>query len=638
MLVLAVLIVSPYIVDLIKTASGEHAMRSSCKFGAWSIRAEPTCTDEGERVRYCSCGYIEREKLPTAAHSLDLWVQGEDGIEIFCAVCNIFVAEKKPSEGLAYLLIDDGKAYAVSGSNECLDEEIVIPLTHNGLPVTRIDSLSPNGEYNWWKEDYIYEESFVKRIYVSPNIKKVGSLIACDNLEYLYLSGSVTEVSFSTIKQIEYLRNITIDISSLNGSYKSLDGTIYTADGKALIRYPSSKTDTCFDIPSGVETVEEYAFYGCDALVEVSIPSSVTAVGGAAFSHCSSLKTVKVGNGVIDLSISAFWNCPSLFSIEVDPDNPSYASVDGNLYDKSITRIIQYASGREEQEFTLPKSVKIVGRNSFSGAINLFSVVLPEGVTTIEAIAFNNCEALKRIYLPSTLELINSNAFGGSTAIERVYAPSLKDWCEIKYEYSSYYASPLCAGGKLYLGGYLFEKYIWNAEEYFEMPRGAFRGCGSLTYLSIMGEINKISQDAFYHCDNLETVHIGLGIRSIGNSAFRYCSSLVEINIDPNVYYIDDAAFANCTSLEAFLLPQKLSKISRDLFSGCTNLKRVVIPAGITKIEYRAFWGCTSLSEIQFLGTVEQWLAIEKGREFDYNTGEYTVYCTNGIITKENAN
>jgi hypothetical protein len=48
-----------------------------------------------------------------------------------------------------------------------------------------------------------------------------------------------------------------------------------------------------------------------------------------------------------------------------------------------------------------------------------------------------------------------------------------------------------------------------------------------------------------------------------------------------------------------------------------------------------AFSGCSSLTTINYTGTQEDWLnLVSPALEWDINSGEYTVYCTNGVITK----
>ena len=46
------------------------------------------------------------------------------------------------------------------------------------------------------------------------------------------------------------------------------------------------------------------------------------------------------------------------------------------------------------------------------------------------------------------------------------------------------------------------------------------------------------------------------------------------------------------------------------------------------------FADCTSLKEIHFNGTKEEWNKIEKDKYWDKNTGEYTIYCSDGNIKK----
>jgi len=47
-----------------------------------------------------------------------------------------------------------------------------------------------------------------------------------------------------------------------------------------------------------------------------------------------------------------------------------------------------------------------------------------------------------------------------------------------------------------------------------------------------------------------------------------------------------------------------------------------------------AFDSCANLNTITFDGTVEQWDAIEKDSYWDTFTSNYTIYCTDGTISK----
>ena len=86
-------------------------------------------------------------------------------------------------------------------------------------------------------------------------------------------------------------------------------------------------------------------------------------------------------------------------------------------------------------------------------------------------------------------------------------------------------------------------------------------------------------------------------------------------------------------TVEAEIDGNSITVILENGFAGMSNLKKVTLPASITKIEASAFKDCQSLTEIQFLGTVEQWNAMVKGENWDLNTGVYSVICSDGTVT-----
>lgn len=71
---------------------------------------------------------------------------------------------------------------------------------------------------------------------------------------------------------------------------------------------------------------------------------------------------------------------------------------------------------------TLPKAVKIIEEEAFSGDISVQKVVLPNGVTEIQRRAFAN-SSLKEINLPNTLQTIGDEAFY-NTSLRDVFLPS----------------------------------------------------------------------------------------------------------------------------------------------------------------------------------------------------------------------
>ncbi len=59
-----------------------------------------------------------------------------------------------------------------------------------------------------------------------------------------------------------------------------------------------------------------------------------------------------------------------------------------------------------------------------------------------------------------------------------------------------------------------------------------------------------------------------------------------------------------------------------------------MIGNGVTSVDQYVFEYCSSLTSITFSGTKAQWDAIEKVDDWNYNTGNYTIHCTDGDIQK----
>ena len=67
----------------------------------------------------------------------------------------------------------------------------------------------------------------------------------------------------------------------------------------------------------------------------------------------------------------------------------------------------------------------------------------------------------------------------------------------------------------------------------------------------------------------------------------------------------------------------------------CTSLTNITIPESVTSIGDCTFISCSDLTSINFKGTLDQWSRIKKAGNWDDETGNYTVYCTDGLIKKD---
>ena len=336
----------------------------------------------------------------------------------------------------------------------------------------------------------------------------------------------------------------------------------------------------------------------------------------------------EIGAGVEKIGRLAFYGCQNIEKFTIDSDNPYFAGRDGNIYNKQMTELIQYALGNRRESFSVPIVLKI-GEFAFAGASYLKNLVLPNTLTEIQKYAFDDCSSLEIVYIPTSLKKIEEGAFGGTTKTKEIHIEGLRAWFNVELESGN--SSPFCGGADLYINGELIE-HLEIPSYISEIPQYAFFDCGSLKSVVVPGSIRKISKCTFYGCKSLEKVALESGVESIQGSAFYGCVSLKEIDIPNTVTYIDGDAFTDCTSLENIILPNKLRSINDSLFDGCTSLKSITIPASVKEIGFNAFLFCESLEEINYLGSVEEWNAINKSGRYNANCNAFVFRCTDAVV------
>ena len=364
-------------------------------------------------------------------------------------------------------------------------------------------------------------------------------------------------------------------------------------------------------IKPGVTAVGDNAFSDCEKLASVTLPDSVTRIGDYAFAWCYALKQVNLPEHLTTLGYCAFvdtqltsvllpaevnelhWpfcGCDELIAINVDAANPHFSSVDGVLYNKDQTVLLEYPAAKPGDSFTVPSGVERIGGRAFYGC-HLSSLTFSETVNHIDSFAFPYCQNLTEITIPGNIREIESNAFSCCNYLRTVR---------------------LCEGLES-IGDNAFESC---AIETIDIPASVtalgneyghpFSSCWSLR------EIRVEVDNPFYSSRN--GVLFSKDMEDL--VAFPLGKGQWTYNVPSTVRKIRPYAFSQCVALSYITLPQNLEQIEDFAFES-SMLSIISVPASLKNVGLCAFRYCENLSDVCYAGNAEQWQAIIFDEEND---------------------
>lgn len=296
---------------------------------------------------------------------------------------------------------------------------------------------------------------------------------------------------------------------------------------------------------------------------------------------------------------------------------------------------------------------------------DVVSVEFLEGINVFYGDLFYECYNLKTVIIPSSTQSIPADAFDNCTSLESItVAPENKRYISMNgivydKDAGSVLAVPNHVYGDIVLPDFVHElPSFWDKTEITSIviPEGityigtnAFSGCTSLEKVTIPSSVTSIELGyggAFNDCTNLSDFVV-----NEGNKNYYSHSGILYNKADNTIAWIPDnikgeitfpnaltevfaGSFMNRTGITSVKIDGAVSKIGNYAFCECSALTTVTISANVTFIDDSAFADCSALSDIYYHGTTEQWNAIEKYYNWDSGTGNYTVHCTDGNITK----
>lgn len=274
-------------------------------------------------------------------HSYGEWIvekepkKDEDGLKYTeCTVCGERGSEEvipmTGSVGLDYTInIDEnGQYYSVTGIGSCTDTKIIIPAIVSGFQVKAIaegafeacnnitEIVIPNTITT--VGDFAFSCSDLASVIFGEN-SQLTSIGECAfencNITSISIPSSVTSIGDFAFYSCFSLTSIIVDTD--NSNYMSIDGNLYTKDGRTLIQYATGKKETSLNIPSGVTSISESAFSYCANLTSITFGenSQLTSISSYAFDRCYSLTSITLPSSVTSIGDYAFNSCDSLTSI-----------------------------------------------------------------------------------------------------------------------------------------------------------------------------------------------------------------------------------------------------------------------------------------------------------------------------------
>ena len=338
----------------------------------------------------------------------------------------------------------------------------------------------------------------LKRIELEEGIESLGDIFpGCTAVKTITIPNSLRNLDGLIFSDFMLLRSIVL--TKDNPYFVLENNVLYSKDKKRIIRALPC-IGPHFVVPKSVRMIDRLAFSGCKYLEEITIHDHVRSIGNGAFSYCKKLKCivlpkslrkieqhtfqecstlseVVLQSGLREIEWNAFFGCKSLHHLHlpesvktiqtgfasslkqytVSPDNKYFVAIDGVLYNKKLTKLIE-----------MPREC------------NVRKFIVPDSVTSIGYSAFGNCKETKNILLPKKLKVIESDAFYGCRSLKSILLPD---------------------GIK-------------------KIPRDAFSYCKSLAYVELPAALKIIEEDAFRGCEFLQFVFPPLSLRYVGNGAF----------------------------------------------------------------------------------------------------------------------
>lgn len=335
-----------------------------------------------------------------------------------------------------------------------------------------------------------------------------------DKLWYVASDQSAVDtITFNTklkLANVSYLSANNLVVAKNDPSYQSIEGVIYTKDGKGIVRVPQKRTElkikegcTEFNMQSVLYNStdsEGDEFNNCSKLKKIVIPSSVKSINKIKYKTdradaCDMhVDTIEIApkdfdaNSLYALGSSLGKNITIESLMKLLPDQITYKD---HMYITKDHGLLKYDG--KDANVEIPEEITWIAPEAFykaySGNTTLKSVKLPSKITTIEENTFYRCEKLESVVIPDQVTVIESGAFDECQSLKSVtFGKSLK---EIKDH----------AFGLTQIRNFTIPANIQKVGTY------AFAAIKNIGTVTIEGSTKNIAADAFINSTGIKLVY-----------------------------------------------------------------------------------------------------------------------------------
>ena len=205
-----------------------------------------------------------------------------------------------------------------------------------------------------------------------------------------------------------------MEVKEGNTKLISKNNILYNKDNELIMCYSKEKD---INIPEGIQTIGDYAFYQAENVENISFPVSLNKIKGRIVTNTAKIKNINIEKNVNSIE-PLFKSLNFNGNVNISKENIKYEVIDNILYEKVdgkkeiLKRVLKYLNNGDT--FVINSDVTEIGNYAFYGQYYLKEISIPEGITTIGN-SFGNCRDLQKVEIPSTVTSIDSYCFSDAT-------------------------------------------------------------------------------------------------------------------------------------------------------------------------------------------------------------------------------